>query len=344
MNKEEVLKAFRNENEESVPFSTWYHFTPNEHIEATKENGMFDTDLAREPKFVDDVQPDFIKLMNDGYFTYSYNGVDDPKNLASLANIQPISDNHPWLKEQYQLITAQLKALTRSTVVLSNVFSAISLFKWSLVVDKPDEDLSNADTVFADLYTKDPETVKHALFVINNDIKKQINIQRDAGVNGVLFSTQEIQDDRIDEKFFNEVQKKLDAELIAEINKYSDISILHVCGFGSATNHLPWFVDYKLPVVNWATRIDGYTLGEGKKLFKDKVVFGGLGNTTDDILYKGSQQEIETEITRLIDEAGTQGVIIGADCTVPRDTLTEHLKWAAAAAHNYGKQNQIVHS
>lgn len=337
MNKDEVLKAFKNEEEQSVPFSTWYHFTPNEHVEATKSNGMFDTDLAREPKFVDEVQPDFIKLMNDGYFTYQYNNVDDPKNLDSLAQIKPIEADHRWLKEQYQLISSQLQALDRPSVVLSNVFSAVSLFKWSLVVDKPDEDLSNADTIFADLYTKDPETVKHALSVINSDIKKQINVQREAGVDGVLFSTQEIQDDRIGEDFFNEVQKKLDAELIAEINKYSKLSILHVCGFGEATNHLPWFVDYQLPVVNWATRIDGYTLGEGKRLFKDKVVFGGLGNTTDDVLYKGDQQEIQTEITRLIDEAGTEGVIIGADCTIPRDTPTEHLKWAAEAAHNYSK-------
>jgi uroporphyrinogen decarboxylase len=341
MIKEQVIKAFNNEAEQNVPFLVWNHFTPNEHVEATESNGMFDADLKRQPEFVEEVQPDFVKLMNDGYFTYKYNNVDNPKDLASLAQIKPIDSDHSWLKDQFNLVSGQLKTFDRPAVVLSGIFSAVSLFKWSLVVDTPEKDLSTADTIFADLYTKDPQTVIQALTVINTDIKKQINVQREAGVDGVLFSTQEIQDDRIGKDFFINVQKKLDAELIEEVNKYSKVSILHVCGFAGATNHLDWFVDYNLPVVNWATRIDGYTLGEGKRLFKDKVVFGGLGNTPDDVLFKGNRQEIEAEVDRLIDEAGTKGVIIGADCTVLREMPIEHMKWAQEAAHTYNERHEL---
>ncbi|CAJ1230226.1 uroporphyrinogen decarboxylase [Levilactobacillus zymae] len=335
MNKAEVLKAFNNQIETQVPFSVWHHFTPNEHVEATASNGMYAADLSRESEFVDAVHPDFIKLMNDGYFTYQLNNVDNPRDLKSLSKIKPISDDDVWLKDQGNLISAQIKSLSNPAVVFSNVFSAVTLFKWKLVADKPEIDLAQGDVVFADLYTKEPETVINALRVINGDIKKQIRAQHDAGIDGVLFSTQEIQDDRIGQDFFETVQKKLDSELIAEINAQNEIGILHVCGFGEATNHLPWFVDYDLPVINWATRVDGYTLGEGKKLFKDKVVFGGLGITKDDILYKGTRKEIQSEVYRLIDEAGTKGVIIGADCTVQRDTPVEHILWAAQAAHDY---------
>lgn len=340
MKKSELLKAFNNEDEQEVPFSVWHHFTPNEHVEATKDNGMFETDLAKEPTYVDSVDSDFIKLMNDGYFTYHFNNVDDPTDLAALAKIQPIAADHPWLVDQARLITEQLKALKHPTIVLNNVFSAVTLFKWALVVDEPERDLAEADTLFADLYTKDPEVVTHALTVVNGDIKKQIQALYHAGLDGVLFSTQEIQDPRIGETFFNQVQKPLDQDLIAEINQNFKTSILHICGFGEATNHLPWFTDYQLPIINWATRVDGYTLGEGKKLFKDRIVFGGLGNTTEDVLYAGSQQEIQAEIDRLLDEAGTKGVMIGADCTVPRDTPVEHIRWAAEAAHSYLARKQ----
>ncbi|KRK47735.1 uroporphyrinogen decarboxylase [Secundilactobacillus kimchicus] len=339
MNKLEVLKAFQNQDESQIPFSVWHHFTPNEHVEATATNGMYSADLNKESEFVDAVHPDFIKLMNDGYFTYQLNNVDNPRDLRSLAKITPIAEDDVWLKEQSSLISAQIKSINSRTVILSNVFSAVTLFKWKLVADTPETDLSQGDVIFADLYIEDPETVKKALRVINSDIKKQIAAQHSSGIDGVLFSTQEIQDDRIGQEFFETVQKKLDGELIAEINAQDEIGILHVCGFGEATNHLPWFVDYDLPVVNWATQIDGYTLGEGKRLFKNKAVFGGLGITKNDILYKGTKKEIQSEVRRLINEAGTKGVIIGADCTVQRDTPVDHIRWATEAAHDYSNIN-----
>lgn len=339
MNKAEVLKTFYNQSKVRVPFSVWHHFTPNEHVEATADNGMYDADLAKQTKFVDAIHPDFIKLMNDGYFTYQLNNVDNPRDLDSLAKIKPILDNDPWLTTQGKLISAQIASLNQPAVTLSNVFSAITLLKWKLVADKPELDLAQGDVIFANLYTKAPEIVIHALQVITGDIKKQISAQHRTGIDGVLFSTQEIQDDRIGQEFFETVQKKLDTDLIAEINKTDKIGILHICGFGDATNHLPWFVDYNLPVVNWATRVDSYTLGEGKKLFKNKVVFGGLGITKDDILYKGTKAEIQAEVHRLIDEVGTEDVIIGADCTIQRDTSLEHILWATEAAHAYGAKH-----
>ena len=340
MKKAEVLKAFNNESEQQVPFSVWHHFTPNEHVEANENNGMFEKDVAKEPEYVKSVNPDFIKLMNDGYFTYKFGNVEDPKSLESLAKIKPIDNDNPWLKKQFKLISRQLSDLDESAITLSNVFSAVTLFKWVLVVDSPDEDLSNADKIFADLYTENPKIVTNALNIINSDIKKQIQVEHSAGVKGVLFSTQEVQDERIGQTFFDEIQKRLDTELIDEINKYFKTGILHICGFDGATNHLPWFVDYQLPIVNWATKIDGYSLGQGKELFKDKVVFGGLGNTTSDVLFKGDQKQIQAEIDDLIDEAGVKGVIIGADCTVPRNTPVEHIRWAAEAAHSHLARKQ----
>ena len=44
------------------------------------------------------------------------------------------------------------------------------------------------------------------------------------------------------------------------------INILHICGFDGATNHLEWFANYPLQVINRATKVGGYTPSEGKKL------------------------------------------------------------------------------
>ncbi|WP_395320169.1 uroporphyrinogen decarboxylase family protein [Fructilactobacillus frigidiflavus] len=335
MSKEQLINVFTGKNEDFIPFSVWHHFNPNEHIEATDDDDILKNDLEKEINYVDNINPDFIKLMNDGLFTYDFNGVTNPRDIDDLKNIKPINDNDKWLKKQTDLITKQLEKIGKDKLVLSNVFSAVTLFKWKLVEDTPEKDLAEADHLFANLYIENPEVILNALKTINQDIKKQIKTEKSAGVDGVLFSTQEIQDDRITKEFFDTVQKPLDLELVDEINHQFDVSILHICGFDEAKSHLPWFTDYNLPVVNWSTSTDDYTLGEGKKLFKDKVVFGGLGNTTNDVLFKGSKEEIEDEINSILDEAGTDRVIIGADCTVPRETPFEHIKWANDAVHNY---------
>ncbi|GAO99241.1 uroporphyrinogen decarboxylase family protein [Fructobacillus ficulneus] len=318
-----------------TPFSVWHHFIPNEHIVAENDETILATDIREEPLYVQEVDSDFIKLMNDGFFTYKFNNVSNPKNINDLKNIQELNQDDPWLVNQRKLIQGQLDGINSEKTIFSNVFSAITLFKWALVSDLGAESLPLGDKIFTDLYLENPAVVTHALEIINQDIKKQIKISSDAGVDGIFFSTQEIQDSRLDKEFFLNVQKRLDSELIEDINENFKTGILHICGFAGAKNRLTWFTDYNLPIINWATKFDGLSFREGQKLFKDKTIFGGLGNTTNDILYNGSQIEIETEIDRILDEVGTENVLIGADCTVPRDTPVEHILWARDAAHSY---------
>lgn len=61
---------------------------------------------------------------------------------------------------------------------------------------------------------------------------------------------------------------------------------------------------------------------------------GGLDNSTKGILYSGTKQQIQDKVHALIAETGNQGVLLGADCTVPRDIDYDHLRWAIEAAHN----------
>ncbi|UQS86024.1 uroporphyrinogen decarboxylase (plasmid) [Nicoliella spurrieriana] len=335
LSRAEVLAAFSGATETQVPFSVWHHFNPNAHTLATVSSAIFKNDVNGEHEYVKNVDSDFVKLMDDGYFTYGLQDVDDPSDLNSLAQIKEINDDNPWLTGQYELISQQIAGIEGQKIIFSNVFSAITLFKWALGMNTPNQDTSKSNQLFADLYLKAPKIVTNALKVINQDIIKQVQIGKQAGVNGVFFSTQEIQDARIDQDFFESVQKPLDQEIINAINHDFELGILHVCGHNGAKNHLPWFVDYDLPIINWSTDIDGYPLSAGKQLFDNKVVLGGLGSTESDLLYKGTQTQIQAKVDQLIDDAGTAGVIIGADCTIPRDTPDEHIRWAAEAAHSY---------
>lgn len=334
MNKEELTKAFENKAENTVPVAFWHHFATNEFISAGEHPEVNKININGHRQYVSEAQPDFMKLMTDGYFLYPFENVENAQDLASLSRLTNIKDDNQWLLGQQQLVRAQKEAVN-DRFTFYNVFSPLTILKWSLI-DHESESLEVADKKFADLYTQDPKLVTEILKRIGEDVKKQIDVVTDAGADGVYYSTQSIQDERVYNKdFFDDVQEPVDLAVIDEINHKSSVNILHVCGFDGAENHLDWYTNYPLQIINWSTHTDGYTLGEGKKLFKDKVVLGGFGINKDDVLYNGTKDEIEAEVNELLSEAGTTGVIIGADCTIQRDTPLEHIKWAEAAVHSF---------
>lgn len=333
LSRETVLKALHNETVDQVPASFWRHFADNEFTNAATTPSVLTTNLNGHRDYYQAVDVDFAKTMLDGYFPYPFHGVNDSKNITDLHNLRPIANDDPWLTGQVALAEKQ-KQLAGSRPTFVTMFSPLFLLKWALI-EHYQEPLLLADKRFADMYEEDPQLVLHVLKVISDDQKKVAKALMTTSIDGIYYSTQEIQDERTSTpKFFEEVMEPTDIDVQNAINAVSPLNILHICGFDGADNHLDWFVNYPLQVINWATETDGYSLAAGKKLFGDRPVMGGLDNSTKGILYSGTKQQIQDKVHALIAETGNQGVLLGADCTVPRDIDYDHLRWAIEAAHN----------
>ena len=65
---------------------------------------------------------------------------------------------------------------------------------------------------------------------------------------------------------------------------------------------------------------------EGKQFFQGKCVIGGFLNTEDSVLFTGNKGEIQNYTQKLLKDVGRKGVIIGADCTLPRSIDYEKIK------------------
>lgn len=333
LSRETVLKALHNETVDQVPASFWRHFADNEFTNAATTPSVLTTNLNGHRDYYQAVDVDFAKTMLDGYFPYPFHGVNDPKNITDLHNLRPIANDDPWLTGQVGLAEKQ-KQLAGDRPTFVTMFSPLFLLKWALI-EHYQEPLLLADKRFADMYEEDPQLVLHVLKVISDDQKKVAKALMTTSIDGIYYSTQEIQDERTSTpKFFEEVMEPTDIDVQNAINAVSPLNILHICGFDGADNHLDWFVNYPLQVINWATETDGYSLAAGKKLFGDRPVMGGLDNSAKGILYSGTKQQIQDKVYALIAETGNQGVLLGADCTVPRDIDYDHLRWAIEAAHN----------
>ena len=99
--KQLVLDAMDGKEVDRVPSGFWFHFLPDEiHANAFKEPALNQQLLAGERKYISEFQPDFVKIMTDGFFPYNNDLLYTAKSAKELANIQPLADDDPWFTQQ----------------------------------------------------------------------------------------------------------------------------------------------------------------------------------------------------------------------------------------------------
>ena len=328
--RELVFKAVRGEEVERVPVGFWFHFvTLEEKGQGLNNPRIFQKSVEGHRKYVERIHPDFVKMMSDGFFIYPSN-VYSPlvSSIQELASIESIGENHPWIQQQVEVVQAIRATFTEDIASFYNIFSPISYLKrWFRT------EISRGDKEVADLFLENPELFREILDVIAEDIailtKKII---QDGGADGIYLSTQEIQDERITAELYQTYIEPSNIKILEAANQAGGINILHICGFQGASNNVTIFKDYPAQVFNWATHHEAVSLPQGQELFHGKAVLGGFENGKQSLLYGGTEIELQAETKRLLAEAGTRGVLLGADCTVPDDFELERLDWIRQAA------------
>lgn len=322
-----VLDALDGKEVSRIPVGFWFHFTKDEAADGLKDPSVVETNLQGHTKFVTEFKPDFVKLMSDGFFNYPAESLKNIKSAADLKNLKPLPKDHPWFVNQVELVKKQIAALSEDVPTFYNLFAPSTTLKILLgVFDK------SANSKFANLYEQDADALFHALDVISGDISYLAQLViKEGGATGIYLSVQSIQDIRFSEEVYKKIVSPSEIKILEEAGKVSSYNILHICGFEGSRNNLFWFKDYPVKAVNYAAVVEGVPLRQAKEIFKGKTIIGGFGNTTGDILYKGTKEEIQDEAKRLVQDSGKTGIIIGADCTVPRDIPLTHLEWVRQA-------------
>ena len=232
------------------------------------------------------------------------------------------------LKKQIEVVKEIRSHFHEEIASFYNIFSPISYLKRWFRTDQ-----SRGDQVIADFIKEDPETLAHVLDVIAGDIAiLSSHLIQEAGVEGIYFSTQQIQDERVTEKEYRKIIEPSNIAVLEAANEAeASIFFISVVLKGLA---MKWTSskDYPAQVINWATHHEGLSLAAGRKLFGDRAVLGGFVNGKKGLLYQGEREAIEQETRRLVAEAGSRGLILGADCTVPDDFQLERLDWVRQAA------------
>ena len=326
--RELVLKAFRGEPVDRVPVGFWHHFTnEDEWLVGFGNQAIIEKNLAGHQAFLAEVEPDFIKLMSDGYFAYPNERLKKVQSIKDLADIEPLGADHPWISEQVELVQKIRAGFTEDLVAIYNIFAPVTYFKW--LIGK----VAGGDDIIADFLVEDAVLTKRVLDVIAQDIAALTErIIKEAGADGIYLSVQSIQDARVSAEDYKAFIAPSELAVLEAANAAGGVNILHICGYEGARNDVHLFTDYPAQVINWAVGPEGISLAEGRKLFGGRTVLGGFENGKNGLLYTGSQAAIQDETKRLIAEAGKVALIIGADCTIPSDIEAERIQWVRQAA------------
>lgn len=321
--RELVSKVFHNEKAERVPVGFWFHFFQGEEFNSgLKDPEVLQKNLAGHKKFAEDFDPDFVKIMTDGFFNLpiDYSNI---KSLEDLKDIKPVPKDHPFFAKNLELVKGVREIFGEDRLLFFNVFSPFGQLTGGLSSPGQRNGLDKLEAFLE----QDASAVAAALDVIADNLITLIGEVVKSGLADGIYLSVNNPNRRIPAQIYSTFISPSEKKILEAAQKLAQDNILHICGYAGNKNILSVYKDYPASVINWAVTAEELSLKEGKKYFGGKAVIGGFNNVKDGLLYSGSREEIEKYVEELLDGIGTTGVVIGADCTVPSDIDIERLKW-----------------
>jgi uroporphyrinogen decarboxylase len=316
MNKlERVQAALHNQPVDHVPTSFWFHFD-EEHIAG---QAMADTHLT----YYRTADPDFLKVMNDT--GYELVGIDSIQTTLDWRRLRPA----PITSRRYQDVLDGLKrivdAIGDEAPAIMTIFCPFATANNNMTGVKIEH---TGFVPITNHLREDPDSVIEGLAVIAESLATFSRACIDAGAAGIYFSATGNESSRFTAEEFSRLIKPFDQIVLdAAADTKATFNLLHMCG---SDLRLEVYTDYKSHAVNWAPQLGNISLPEGRNLFGNRTIIGGLDQRG--VIVTGERPEIEAEVRNVLAEMGDKGFMLGAGCTLPPDISIDHLKWAREAA------------
>lgn len=316
--KDRIRSVIAGETADRVPVS-WYRHFPDQ-----KDNTVSD-----QVAWARSTDEDMHCIEIDGFMEWDCGHTDlsDPKVLA---NIKPHSPDDFYIAGQVDRAKRIADGLRDGAAVTTMLFTPFSTIKHT----------THSETLVMKLLRDYPEEVLHAMKVIEQDnftIMEQLS--GCSGIDGIFISLQNNEIDRYTADEYELLLAPWDKRLLERANQLFPFTIAHMCAWRGVPNRLNAWRGYRYDVANWACHIEtDMGLKSGRDFFpKDAVLMGGFDNRPYGILHWGDEKIIKAYTRQLIENAGTEKLILSGDCSIQNDTPVEHLKWVSEACADFGR-------
>lgn len=315
MDRKELLKAtLAGENTDRVCCGFWYHFD--------EEHKFGKKSFEAHMQFCESINPDILKVMNEHTFIIKEK-ISTPEDWKKITRL-------PFSETGYEDYLDEFKTLKKALPKDLPLFATIhGVLVSAYHATEGVGNFKNVENMVSRHLRQDPDAVDHGLKIIAQTLTELSEKLIDAGADGIFYAALGGEEYRFSEDLFLNHVKPFDKMVIDGIKAHGGMSILHIC---KDKIRLPLYSGIDADVINWDIHDCKHGIEDGRKYFPQKTILGGFDDRSG-ILVEGTKQEIEEETMRIIQKAGRQKLIIGADCTLPGDIAPWRIRTAIEAAH-----------
>lgn len=313
--KERVIAAINGREVDRVPAGFSLHFP--------RQAAFDEAGVQSHLEFFAATDTDILKIMNE-------NLVPDMGTIVSpndWKNIKTISLNDPFMVRQIEMTKRILEKCDASAFTLGTLHGITA----SAI--HPSEQKYGYDGVRRLLCAhlrENKAPVLDAMKRIADGMCLLAEKYIELGLDGVYYAALGGERHFFTDDEFEEYIAPYDKMILSAVRRAKGSGFLHICKENLNMNRYKGY-DAFADVVNWGVYETHFSLEEGKKLFPEAAIMGGLANRSG-VLVDGAPEELKQAVRALISSFGKKRFILGADCTLPTEIPYDRIRTAVHAA------------
>ena len=313
--RENTIAAVQGGNVEYIPAGFWLHFPES----------CFHGDAAVQAHldFFRESETDIMKIMNENVIPCSVPIV----NPEDWAKIPAYDRNASFIQDQLEITKKILDKVHDNGIVLLTVHGVVAS-AWHARGGTAGYETGSSFLV--EHLRANPEAVAQAYDRISDALAILTEEALKIGVDGIYYAALGGESYLYTDEEFERYVKPNDLKVLQAASKRPAFNILHMC---KDRLNLERYRDYPVDVVNGGVYEHNPSLLEGRKIFGDAAILGGLDDRAG-VLVDGTEQEIRSEVHRVIGEMGQRKFLLGADCTLPTEIEMARIRAAVRATRD----------
>ena len=322
--RERVIAAIKGENQDGVPSSFSLHFP--------KDINSIEKTVDAHLDFYNNTDTDIFKLMNENLVPY----MGEINRAKEYEWVKDVSIDSEFMQNQIELTKRVLSKCDKDAFTIGTLHGITASAIHPLEKMKQQFDYDEVRLHLKMLLEENPKPVLEGMSRICDGMCQLAQKYIECGLDGVYYAALGAETRFFTDEQFKEWIEPFDKKIMSAIKDAGGYCFLHICKDGLNMNRYKSYVDY-VDVVNWGIYEVPFSIEDGKKLFPNKTIMGGLENRTG-VLVDGTEDEVAEEVKKVISsygKNGDKGLIIGADCTLATEQNLSLVKSAAQAARAY---------
>lgn len=312
--KERVIAAIQKKEVDYVPCSFSLHFPTDI---AFHEEGV-----KAHLEFFEATDTDMIKIMNENLIP----SVGEINCATDWNKIPTYSLEDQFMKDEIALAQGILDRCDKDSFIIATIHgvcaSAVHPLEAQYGYDRGRE-------IEVEHYREDKEPVLAAFQRITDGMCLLVKKLAQMGVDGIYYAALGAEKRWLTDEEFKECIEPFDKQILKTAKEAGIYTILHMCKHGLNMNRYASYADLA-DIVNWGVYDTNFSLEEGRKLFPNATIMGGLANRSG-VLVDGTDEELSMRVKEIIAKFGKKGFIMGADCTLPTEIPYRRIKVVADA-------------